>query len=893
MPRTQYTTDAKAILGSIENIPNYPINGLSLYNSRTNEVIVDALRITKEGDVIFKDRFTEVFLRRLIEKGEYISETYNNDQTRTLYFKDNFNRRYSLGEIYFLLFQSVPKNLMFWWGERASDFLDFSMDQHILDNFFTVDIQYNDDDDTAQKYRINNENWVNKWIDIPCLNVTTPEYIDDKFASISAKLNVKFKTNKSLATGFRIFDATAGMELTRVVHHTNRNEFGNAISIPMHYQGPMPDTPLARENEFQKLTYDDLHNIMIIENVEAGKVILDNQEKYELIPITKHIIKIQYIVCELASGANQNGERVDDADRALVPEGESCLDVCVYSKKPQPKQVIQLNGQVDTAELEPQQHEYKYQFPITPYGLTTKYAIKFTTNKNINVDLVERNLNGFICDWGKTVEGLIINWTIFERIDVGEDSDVEDLYRLTDKNRNLNHFLFTDNKTSLEFCDSYYDFGPPPPPPLPPPPPPPPTCYCCECCQESRLKINYTLLNGLSRPVCYDDLIYKTVDSYGTIGYRLDMDFQFLAELDASVSANCEAELVGGGKSKVVGPGETVQARVYYLGDCNPDPDPTPTPNNVVTPVPYQPQDTAAEAEARNYIRRVSSIGISRVSTLQFLYNDDFTYKGIDLSLQSKLLDYLENIAAAKKKGLLYLQNDKKANPKLLPAQLVSDYLINLGIPYDAYYDSFFEVGGTRLLTENDPSNLKSLIIVTDGFLGSTAFKHNFAIFDPRPNVTPGRDERPMFPGYDPIYNKRTKEEILEHIYTTIYPSNNIPVFPNFRIGDVAVNGELYNPLFDIRNYRLNGIFDFENNRNNVETFKCSAMSAVNGYFVQGMYLEWNGKYYRIEQDLHTLGANYVSIYKNTYQKVKPTGTIFKAVSQDIYDANAANQIPV
>lgn len=1367
MPLTTYSYRNQRLLDSFAPIPNFTANSFTFYNQKTGKVIVDAIRTDKDGNVIFKDEKTEVYLKDLIGKANSIDETLNADGSFNLYFSDKFNERISLGEVYKNLFLKQPKNMNFWFGGRASRKLSDAMDLTIIDAYLTtaddVELQDPSVDTVNIEYA---ETWKNKWIDIPCLEVVTPEYIDGKFASISATIVFKIKTDKPIITGFRIYDATAGLELTRVIHTAERSSSKfTSYTVPLHYQGPLPDTGFSSSTNFTGLTYQDLQNIQIENGVETGKDVSKNPDQYESNPETKHVIKLQWITCDLATELDNLGRPIGTFGRYFNETGDTSLDVTVFSATLKEDQIIQLNGSIDTLKLSPGEKQYKHVFENIPLGLKDGYAISFSTNKNINITLIQKNANGFYIEWQKEIKGLTIDWSISYKI---TEKDVNDLERINDPQRSINHYLFTDKKIATDFCNEitdiagieyslyrppvyFVDYEP--------------DCVCCDCCEDTEYEVKFRLLTGQEEPpTCDNDLFwldpryfnqqlneggfdppsgtsssseetlppsiivpplfeestssfsydiitgeaegldipllvvgnsqfftfeeleelaglkdvssfieamsgaipppvtsvgllssqepfwgetedfpnftpgyppnspapslnyvkyfrdgnndiiyYTTTDSYGTTRYAPDCYyFRFMAEIfeknrenDDIDEENCQLgfyipsgqitpqdienaleEGVGGGTGEfletIYGPEEfkirydsfigfdsnlqsiatntviyssiietsgvgasgpfymkdkqyfitfrirkgiftpevylfehddeenigtldviglpgkvhffkffsrqedpdsadTMEYVVYYflptktlhyadlhidelfvhdpidliaISDKNPLlPQAFKVTNALVSRdlinkrdefieqfpiweewilkynilsgeedlttslplsgavesecsglglnelectllviiegilddndhftklktiygyevmnihlqgrvIPDLPEEeinsdglvkttggfilvkkrvvgtketltvvrqplkecesTVLDISAANLIQDVDftfghkswfvmpSYDIlpeevaeveeavtktfvkKKTLSLNQIYDSDYTFEGKSFKSSSEFVDHINAIDRAYQIGIENLKYDRKQQPHDVAAQLVSSNLIKLDIPHDSSYDAIFE-DGTSYLKVNDPTKLKTVPVTTSGFLGVKAFKHNLVVFDPRPNVIRKPNQRPLFPGYDPIYQKRTLDEILQHIYTTVYPSDEIPAFPNFRIGDIAINGEIYNPLYDYRNYRLIGYYE-TSSKANEETFISLPMSSINKNYNQGAMFNINGRTYRLITDVYTSGAVITSIFGNTIQKVRPSKLRFQRIDQTLYDLNLGNQFTV
>jgi hypothetical protein len=536
MPETKYSYNQKVALDSFQRAPNFTANSFTFYNKDANKVIVDAIRTDEQGNVIFKDSNTEVYLKDIVLKAQVIDEELNDDGSFTLYFSDKFNRRYSLGEIYKILFESQPKNLSFWFGDRASRFLYDPMDDLIVDNYLKVIREVDPlDPQNIVEYIEFEDTWRNKWIDIPCLEVVTPDYVDGKYASISANVCFKIKSDKPLITGFRIYDATTGIELTRVIHSAERSASGyTSYTVPLGYQGPLPDTAFPSDNEFSGLTYRDIQNIQIDDGVEVGKKVSDNPLQYESIPITKHVIRIQWITCDIAYEIDNIGNKIGNYGRFFDERGESSLDVTIFSENLKVDQVIQLNGEINTGALAQGTTTYVEEFDNVPLGLDENYSISFSTNKNVNVSLIDKTTTGFSLEWYKPVSGLIINWSIYYKI---TDKDINDLDRINDKKRTINHFLFTDQEIATDFCDDAtdqaliefdfykfeeYDYVIPDTVP----------CGCCDCCDEFRPVVKFRLVTGQEYPPSCEDIFYN--------GDRYDGDMFLYTEPAEGDEDECE-----------------------------------------------------------------------------------------------------------------------------------------------------------------------------------------------------------------------------------------------------------------------------------------------------------------------------------------------------------------
>lgn len=926
MPLSNYTSQQLAFLEDFEIPSNFIANSFNFYNNKSGLTIENAIFTDINGNVIFKDKTTQSLLSDLIKNAKTITEQKDNNEYN-LYFQDKFNKKISLGEIYNNVFKPNQKNLVYWFHERNAKNLEGMMDDYIIENFMNIETFHsfteNEDKDSI-KY---NELWKNKWIDVPCLEVVTPSYVDSKYASISAIVHFKIRCDKAVATGFRIYDATTGIELHRVIHTTQRDP-GKEVtySVPLTYQGPLPDTDNILADDYKGLTEKDLQNIQYEFQHEKGTIVEKNIGLYQALSISRHVIKVQWITCDLATEFNVIGNRLSEYSRGFDPDGVSSLDVIVYNENKQPRDITVLNGNIITSKLEPNVVTYKHVFEYRPSGITDNYALIFGVNKNVNVSILHKDNDGFLIKWDKAVTDLVIDWKITYEF---KDED-ESLINIYDKNRSMNHFLFSAKDYNIDFCKEIQiikklKFNKPEKKPNVVDTPPPP-CFCCECC-NGNYSVLFEVLSGsstepefdpitccentgmllLDPPECEEEHVYYSIsDDYYNVVYSERDDFSFVANI-IDEGSNCDLYFEG---SQYVSAGESVAVYSEPTAEmCTPI-DPPPDVDSLVDDV--LPPDIirsssktkaisgrdytiiAGESVITNDYAKPFTDFISITETIDTLSmpsmygGDDYTYKSINENDFYGRLKTLEEINSL---GLKYLERDLKYNKNNLPVQNFEDNLILLDIPLPSRYISLFEPDST-FLKLSTTKNYSAILILDEAFLGSSAFKYNFAIFDPRPNITIKQGDRPLYPGYDPIYYRTKKEDILKYIYTTSYPTKLVPAFPNFRIGDYVVNGALYNPMLDIRNYRMFGRYDLTNNTKPYDIFKTTDLSLYEQNFVRGRYFKLGDLYYYIE--LNT--KNYdnvikVSLFKNKEQWVTPSRYLFKQVTKLEYDLNSTKHI--
>jgi hypothetical protein len=550
MPRTGYTDAEKAAMGQFNVIPNFTANTFTLFNRKNNIVVEDAITVDQLGNVKFKDTKTEALLEELVQNPSGLTENINDDGSYTLFFQDKFNKRYTLGEIYFNLVESQAQNMTFWFGERAVEFLDYGLDEHIIDDHITIDSENN-------IINVDDDSWKNHWHTVPCMQVVVPDYIEGKYASISSKICFKVKTNEPVITGFRIFDATAGLELTRVMHVTERNNGDfNLYTVPLHYQGPLPDTRKEEDSNFTGITYEDVANLEYKEGVEEGVEVANNIQNYEVVPYTKHIIRLQWITCDLATEIDDSGKVVGDFGRFIDPEGQTSLDVVVYDEEIDESDITQIGGVIDTTVLDFNQTKYTQEYEFVPSGLDENYSISFTPNKNVRVKLEEKRVNGFTISWDKYVEGLKIDWSVVYRLDQEDKENEIDIDRLTDPNRALNHHLFPSLEFTTDFCkeleidegyryiisnfdrtvltDTTITVSPSAYTPGTP---------CCEQCEDEEVDVKFSLVAGQEDPFgC--GTVHVITDDFGKTAYAENKsDFRLLGEF-VSESNKCTTKFI-------------------------------------------------------------------------------------------------------------------------------------------------------------------------------------------------------------------------------------------------------------------------------------------------------------------------------------------------------------
>jgi hypothetical protein len=267
---------------------------------------------------------------------------------------------------------------------------------------------------------------------------------------------------------------------------------------------------------------------------------------------------------------------------------------------------------------------------------------------------------------------------------------------------------------------------------------------------------------------------------------------------------------------------------------------------------------------------------------LEYLFKENFLRKAYRPSNPEK---FAADSLKRKNRALKLLEKNKRENPNDLPAQKISSNLINLSYNIDS--DKYARVldSTTREMKVYSPADPNVYMIVTGGYLGVSVFGNHIVLFDPRPNFVIDPSQRSIFPGYEPIYSKTTKEELERYIYTTEYPANNIPVFPNFKVGEHVIDGAKYNPLYDKRNYRLNGQYRVDG------VFSSSTMDEYSAGLIGSSLVDRQGQgKFILLTDVYNTGPQ--DVYGDgMIHKVVGSGLYFKAISDDVVEQNKANGI--
>lgn len=1042
MPLTNYSNSQEAVLDSFARIDNFRSRAFTFVNSKSGIRIPEAISMNTQGELVFKDRETEVYLSELINSNDYLEEGFDDEGNDILFFQDDFNSKISLGRMYANVVRFANSNLVFWASSNVNKVLERTdgLDPFLLENVFK---SFQEDRPNAVSTvvdDINEHRWKNRWADVCGMAIETPDYVDGKFASISCRIPMVTRSDRSIYTGFRILDATTGIELARTVHATKGQSGKDVrVTVPISYQGPLPDTDIPKNATSDQITYKDLQNLGIQGTDNDSKsTAFRNGSDQEIVAQTKHLIKVQWITCDISTLIMTNGDTLDGVKREFDPDNEATLEMSIFSSDSIGIQVGELNGVIEMDEVDTDTYFQKYE--TIPYGITDNYNVLFTANKNVNVSLISKSKSGFTLKVNRKIEGLKIDWSLTYNLETDVDQE-----KLTDTQRELNHFLFKEPKDAVDFCGELrrsavitippprqrlqFGFSP---------------CSCCDCCTDDEVDVLYELQNGLTSISCDDSEIadqfdpevdcdgvgkgkdgsddpngipgaisatdngdggsnsngsnsngsdkqvgavlgnfipntgdggtgggrgingevvvdqpyIQAFDSFGNVRYSYDLDFEFIYLATIAVDRNgpsnqgtpdppdkpnppltydffndlytskavvtdiiplsggdspqSRLSIGGNGKffentkhcdyyfdsegserSKIVSAGESVTVYKLLASDvtleCNdpggdgPDDDDVET---IDTPVILPPniQNSFADVTVPEYL------GFN-VGGLSSVFNRDLLFNGLDNGTLSEFNENEDLLEDLRRQGLEKLKYDMKKYPKELPAQAVSDNLIKLDLNRDAF-ESYFENSSSPYLISSASNPIRAFINTNEGFLSIRALKHNLIAFDPRPEVDFTLDNTTYFPTFDPIYNRKSYRDILEYIYTAVYPTATVPVFPNFRIGDIAVNGALYNPLFDFRNYRSFGFYQTFIKKGQIEKiFVSDSITNYLGSVRIGKIVKIQDKYYQVKRDLNNNSPIYTTRYNGKPRRVKPSDILFKEVTQEMFDLNPALQV--
>jgi hypothetical protein len=525
MPRRRYDAAEVNTLSTFSPVPNFNVRALTFVNNLEGTRIENAISITEQGELVFKDTETEATLTELIEGSDGLLEETSEQGDTTLYFLDDRN------------------NKIFWFGERSSRFLSDEMDEYILEEFYDKADEENVDPRALNILFEETDDYKNIWFDVPCIEVITPDYVDGKYASITAKVCFKMKCELSTITAFRIYDATTGLELSRTVQviRGTPDEYVS-YTVPLAYQGPLPDSIAENEGVCREVTINDLQNVEFVNGEEKGTAITKGFNGYYRIPNTRHIIKLQWATCSSTIELDTIGLPVGEFKRQFDSRGETSLDVVIYDRNDtfNADRFRQFSG---TFDVQPDTSNYKINFADEGITLDDRYeySVELTTNQNFEAWIDSKTTDDVVIGWNKTPVRGQIDWIIIQE----NRESGQELATLNDDNRTLNHFLFGSKIVDADFCGEYIT-------------PPPEVefflsddlfniqeeeCECCDCCTDitvDDITLEFIVWGGSEiKPDCDpDEPYYSAQDSNGDVRYSTNPnDFRYEVIIDESVGA--------------------------------------------------------------------------------------------------------------------------------------------------------------------------------------------------------------------------------------------------------------------------------------------------------------------------------------------------------------------
>lgn len=833
-----------------DNIPsdNFLTESFTLVNLSKNIVVEDAIRVDEQGNVIFKDVETELILKETATLRNNVIEKLDNntDEKETIYFIDKNNAQISLGDLYENLFINKAFSANRWFSQHRSLNLDYSLEGKIKENFYQEVTQetINADGTITQQIDVieNGLSQSNVWSSLP-IEIITDDYVSNKYGTISANIPLSYKTRKETTTVFRLYDATAGIELSRVSVNLPTSEVENIINIPLMYQGPLPDSPIAKDaSECACITIEDFENLELVNGRDKGNNVTMDQDGHYLLPVSKHLIKIQWQTCNFMEDYIKD----PSVERKVSINSDTSLTIDVYNNQQVDDDFLLLNGSFFIGDTNSSDNEYTVNIDTTKYNFGDDYNVSLSTTKNVQVSLIHKDNSQFIVKWNKNVSDCEVSWKITKVI----KGVNEDLTELSNIDRELNYTLFKNkegNVVDRNICDDLDTCTP---------------NYGSYTFQE------ILPISGSATPISDDELVdgYK---EYTLLGY---------------ISGGAPSQTLRFYKSKTL-PKYDIYFDTQYeqYGSWNYAGNRNPGSNMLFT---YSPSNGYCPQEAVNYKLPISTVRIPKVKcnlcedvdityTLvstsgskpeecgtQFYHvTDSFGNKGYSLSDNfqfqvgistndatctfeisggNNIVGTNETVTILKKVtydevayGDTYALSGAPApelgmfDPSETPsisgvsfdetvAFLTTDNKISLNVDYDTErYSKYFSPVDDRLLKTTAQTSisgdvLNHIVVTDEEFLGQENFGFQVLLFDPHLVSDPSPLDLPLYPSFDPIGNKNSLEEVREYIKSgnVFYTNENFIPFPNFKVGDVTIDGTKYNPLLDYRNYRVVGTYN-------------------------------------------------------------------------------------
>ena len=837
-----------------DNAPadNFSTNSLTFVNSQEGIVIEDAISIDENGDLIMKDTVTELKIKEAVNLLSNVVENreHVDDELETVFFLDRNNAKVSLGSLYENLFINRAFSGDRWFNQTRQLKLDYSLEGNIKDNFYneiTDDQILEDGSIVVQKDFIENGlSQSNIWHSLP-IEVITEDYVANKYGIISANIPLKYRSTENSITIFRIFDATAGIELSRTSIELPPVDIETVINIPLTYQGPLPDSPIARDaNKCQCITIEDLDNLELINGKDKGTIITEDQDGFYMVPVSRHVIKVQWQTCNMIT----EHLKLPEYGRSVVNDVYTSLSVDVYNNQQVDDEFLMLNGSFFIGDIDNTFDTYRVEIDRTKFNFSNDYIVSLSVSKNIKVVVTEYDETGFTVKWNTYHPECEVSWKI-TRIVEGVD---EDLTEISNRDRELNYALFknkVDNVTKRNICNDL------------------------DICTESYGAYTFaeilptTPISGSSTPIADEDLI-DGLKEYTLLGYATTADaisgsktLKFYKSYDIpEYDVYFDQTGTDYGTWRYSGqtePGSLI--RFGYLpnaGYCPQDNTSYRLPIATVripkikcnlcddVDVTYTLVSTSGSSneppidcgtEFYHVTDSFGNVGYSLQDNFQFQVGLDtedttctFEISGSNIVGTNQTVTVLKKITyddtayggtyaisgAPQPQIGSFDPTDTPDFTEEEVAFLVSDNKILFDVAYDPErYSKYFSPIDNRILKTTTQTAISGeiynyIVVTTETFLGQETLGYQVVLFDPHLVSDPVEGALPKYPGYDPIGNKTGIEEITAYINAgnVHYSNPNYTAFPNFKIGDVAIDGSKYNPLLDYRNYRVLGEYN-------------------------------------------------------------------------------------
>lgn len=385
--------------------------------------------LNENGDVVFKDNFISnilgkdyITLRELYTKNKGVFSEINADGIEQLFFKDStVSRAYSLLEIVNLCQrarQSLTNGPLWWVGRQEIDHsecanIPVEAEKEIpdaLDLVWSVDRFLADVTNTAPcsnptplsfyEKTIDPETgeWI--WWDVQNLEIVVPPIEDQyKLANIIAKLSFQ-QYNSPEPIIFRLYDETAGRELTRVAV-TQGNTGKISYPVTLNYFGTLTETGTGST---ENCVEEDC-GCVTVDCIEGDPDCFQPNQQFisNSFARNSHVIKVQFHVINYHPN---HWERIFGAAFDGKPLTKSSIDVSIFDINPSTK----LQRKHGTATIE-NSNSILVEFD-SPMA-NNRYSINLTPNKNIKLWYTNKTERGFVITTSKEFTGFI-DWTAIQ-----------------------------------------------------------------------------------------------------------------------------------------------------------------------------------------------------------------------------------------------------------------------------------------------------------------------------------------------------------------------------------------------------------------------------------------------------------------------------------------------